>query len=155
MLMYLEMLQQMYGAALEKQAMEKQALNPMQLVQMGRRFAARGKVDRFGQLIAKRNNAVRHSSNAVTTRGRVLDELAPKASLEKRWLGHLDGPVGKQYTAAARRHPYGPETTGHLTWLSKNNPDEFINRVNMPDTIGEVSHSTLADWSSRLRDMGL
>ena len=145
----------MYSAELEKQAMEKQALNPMQLIQMGRRFAARGKMDRFGQLIAKRNKAVMPSSNAYATRARVLDELGPKAYLEQRWLGHVDGPVCKQYAAAAKRYPDDSAMTRYLTRLSKDDPDRFIDMVNLPDAIGPVSHSTLADWSSRLRDMGL
>jgi hypothetical protein len=155
--MYLEMLQQSYGDALEKQAcMEKQALNAMQLIQMGRRFAARGKLDRFEQLIAKRNKAVAPASDTFNKRiRRAVDELAPKAYLERQRLGRFDGPVSKQYTRAIERLPYDPSTTGIITWHSKNNPDAFINMVNMPYPIGEVSHSTLADWAYRLRNMGL
>ena len=151
--MYLEMLQQMYGAALEKQAMEKQALNPMQLVQMGRRFAAKNKMGRFNQLIAKRNNAITNS-NAFATRRQKFEDLLDDANAEQKWLNHKNGPVYSQFRSAMRRTP-DPVTSQEVLQWYKNDPAALKGAFNFQAPMGTVSPGELADWSDTLYKMGL
>ena len=148
--MYLEMLQQRYGAELEKQAMEKQALNPMQLVQMGRRFVGRGKMDRFERLIAKRNKAV---DNVI--RDRVLDKVArqPGAFKELKWQGDISGPVHTAYRRALRRSP-GTDA-GYINRRISDDPTYAISLLRENRTMGRVDPDTLADWSEFLRSVDL
>lgn len=152
--MYLEMLQQRYGAAMEKQAMEKQALNPMQLVQMGRRFAARGKMDRFGQLIAKRNNVIKNT-DVFAKRRELNNKLMDKALEEYDWLGHTRGPAFKQYRVVRKRNPDSSLTQENLQRLKSENPDLFALELESSRPMGAVRPDILADWSHRLRNMGL
>jgi hypothetical protein len=145
--MYLEILQQLYGASLEKQAMEKQALNPMQLVRMGRRFAGRGKMDRFNQLIKKRNAAV----NQVTpSRYGKMSQLIEPVLMERDWLGHARGPVSRQYRTAVRRSPHG-HSLDDLRDQSGYNHERFIKSLSAPYTAGATDPSELAELSAFLR----
>ena len=152
--MYLEMLYNRYGSELEKQAMEKQALNPRQLIQLGRGFAARGKMDRFSQLINKRNNIIRNT-NVFANRQRLNDKLRDKALVEYDWLGHADGPVYKQYKAAYKRSPAYRLTQDYLHTLSNEQPGNFLEMIDLPHPMGEASPNVLANWSSKLHNMGL
>ena len=156
--MYLEMLQQIYGAALEKQAMEKQALNPMQLVQMGRRFVGRGKMDRFNQLLNKRNAAIRKVGPSRLDKVR---DVHDPAYAEREWLGHADGPVNRQYRSALRRFvdPQQPEgeRMSYLRDKARGYVDEhkrYIESLSRPYTTSTIGPQDLSGLSAYLRQHG-
>lgn len=156
--MYLEMLQQRYGATLEKQAMEKQALNPMQLVQMGRRFVGRGKMDRFNQLIAKRNAAI---DKVRKSRADKFQKLEDPAYAEREWLGHANGPVNRQYRGATHRFiDQAPEWT-NLAYLrdrySAYTPDgvaQYVKALSRPYTASTMQPQDLSGLSAFFRRNG-
>jgi hypothetical protein len=145
--MYLEMLYNKYGSALEKQAMEKQALNPMQLVQMGRRFAAKGNLDRFGQLVAKRNNVIKNT-DVFAKRKAIADDMHRRAAAEFKWLGH-SGPSNDKWLSAARRTQDTLTPIFAPQYMTKG-PERFGKLLNSPGTLGAVSPDELATWSSYL-----
>ena len=129
--------------------MEKQALNPMQLVRMGRRFVGRGKMDRFNQLIKKRNAAV----NQVTPSryGKMVQLIEPNI-MEQDWLGHARGPVSRQYSTAVRRSPRGHSLEDFREAYDVNySPKSYINALSKPYTAGVTDPSELAELSSFLR----
>lgn len=152
--MYLEMLQQRYGAALEKQAMEKQALSPMQLMQMGRSFAGRGKLERFNQLLNKRNAAIKKVFDSRRDKARSLRDLA---SQEVAWLGSSKGPISRQYSRAKRRFIPATDESENMRSLwnfGGGNPKAYVEALSGPNTASTVTPKDLANLSSFLRQYG-
>ena len=91
--MYLEILQQKYGAALEKQAMEKQALNLAKLLSMARNAGKQDKLYRFASRLKQRNKAidkVYSSRNAAGVPAREINGTFPNNG--------LFSPVAQKYT---------------------------------------------------------
>ena len=153
--MYLEMLQQRYGAELEKQAgMEKQALNPMQLMQMGRSFAGRGKLERFNQLLNKRNAAIKKVSDSRFDKAHSLRDLA---SQEVAWLGSSKGPISRQYSRASRRLIPSTNESDNMRRLwnyGSGSPKEYVEALSTPNTTSIIEPKDLANLSSFLRQYG-
>ena len=145
--MYLEMLYNRYGAELEKQAMEKQALSPMKLLLMGRRFAARDKMDRFAELLAKRNRVIKNT-DVFAKRQMLADDLAKKSEEEFKWL-HRSGPVDRRWARAYDRSPL-IYSTKDLHRMLKQDINKFLYYTQEGRPSKAIGPHVLAEWSSKL-----
>lgn len=124
--------------------MEKQALSVAQLLQMGRNFALRGKLDRFKALVNKRSDAAyavgldRHKAwlKASNEYNRLADHLLP---------GDVNPAFGKSRTTLDR-------VPGNPIWITSNPKktrevvDESV-RNDLADLLGrpaDIRHAVLS-----------